>query len=350
MYAVRLIMACLLSLCIGTTCLAATFEKVSSSFSIVRNGHISSSFSNQTLAADLNGSWTADDFDTNSIIWGVSPILKEGTAYLMSLDSAENAETRLFYDRPGGGAAASTRTAADASDPYHNRVYTGAYHRPVITFWQPGWYTPHTYDINMNVKTEATVYYRIMPLNGENAGAEVTLTAEGWTEHEENSTGPLAFAYHINYLTNTASSPVYIINPSAGGVWRTIDGKTSFTARIGDIIGMKTSVYSSIGPISGTIPEWGGREYMPLGLFTASQISVTMTPKLPGDMNNDGVLSLDDAILGLQVVSGLAPAGIRSDAGGDVNGDNKIGLEEAIYIIQKMADLRPNEQVPVANY
>lgn len=46
------------------------------------------------------------------------------------------------------------------------------------------------------------------------------------------------------------------MNPSTGGIWRTIDGTTTFTARIGDIIGMRTSVESSVGPIGGAIPSW----------------------------------------------------------------------------------------------
>ena len=64
---------------------------------------------------------------------------------------------------------------------------------------------------------------------------------------------------------------------------------------------------------------------------------------LKGDMNDDGAVNLADAILVLNVIGGLNPAGIRADyatSGTDVNGDNKIGLAEAIYILQKVAEMR----------
>lgn len=59
--------------------------------------------------------------------------------------------------------------------------------------------------------------------------------------------------------------------------------------------------------------------------------------KLMHDINGDGQVDLTDAILCLQVLSGLAPDGIRLTA--DVNGDGKIGMAEAIYSLQKVAGL-----------
>jgi hypothetical protein len=339
MYAVRLLMVCLLSLSIGITCQAATFEKVSSSFSVFRDAHLSCTPSD-VGSLDAFISETVDDFSTNSVSWGYTPILKTGTAFLMSLNSTENAETAMYYDGTGGG----------GSDPYHNRVMTTAYHSPVFTFWQPGWNTPHTYDIDLAVQTKATAYYKIAPLIGEKDGDEIILTIEGLAQHEENQTGPNVFSIHTNYLTNTASSPDYIINPSKGGIWLTIDGITTFTAHIGDIIGMRTSVDSSVGPIEGGIASAPMVDhYMPCGLFASSSINVSLPlpvpPGLPGDINADAFISLDDAILGLQVVSGLNPDGIRPDYVGaeiDISGDNKIGLEEMIYILQTVAGLGEN--------
>ncbi len=66
-------------------------------------------------------------------------------------------------------------------------------------------------------------------------------------------------------------------------------------------------------------------------------------PAKKGDVNGDGDVDLTDAILALQVVSGINPAGVRSDyasSGADVNGDGKIGIEEVIYILQKLSGLR----------
>jgi YD repeat-containing protein len=63
----------------------------------------------------------------------------------------------------------------------------------------------------------------------------------------------------------------------------------------------------------------------------------------PGDINGDGAAGLGDAILVLQAISGMNPAGIRSDyktSGADVNTDQKVGHEEALYILQKAAGVR----------
>ena len=69
--------------------------------------------------------------------------------------------------------------------------------------------------------------------------------------------------------------------------------------------------------------------------------AITANFILKGDINNDGSVTLTDAILALQVVSGVTPATPLSKWG-DVNGDGKIGLAEVIYILQKVAGMRQN--------
>ena len=73
-------------------------------------------------------------------------------------------------------------------------------------------------------------------------------------------------------------------------------------------------------------------------------INITAELKaLKADIDSDGDVDLHDAILAIQVCTGLTPNGIRSDfvsSGADVNGDNKIGLEEVVYILQKVSGLR----------
>ena len=62
---------------------------------------------------------------------------------------------------------------------------------------------------------------------------------------------------------------------------------------------------------------------------------------IQGDINGDGTVNLADAILAIQIISGIPPAvTVKKEA--DVNGDNKIGIEEAIYILQFIAGLRLN--------
>lgn len=63
------------------------------------------------------------------------------------------------------------------------------------------------------------------------------------------------------------------------------------------------------------------------------------TEILPGDINNDGVVNLTDAILALQVSSAVnIMARVYNEA--DVNGDQKIGLPEMIFILQKASGAR----------
>lgn len=62
-----------------------------------------------------------------------------------------------------------------------------------------------------------------------------------------------------------------------------------------------------------------------------------------GDIDGNGLVNLADAVLALQVVAGMQPAGIRNDyatSGADATGDGKIGLPEVIHIIQVLAGLR----------
>jgi M6 family metalloprotease-like protein len=59
----------------------------------------------------------------------------------------------------------------------------------------------------------------------------------------------------------------------------------------------------------------------------------------PGDVNFSGDVDLADAILSIQVLAGMTPAGaVCKEA--DVDGDWKIGMAEVIYIMQKVAGMR----------
>jgi YD repeat-containing protein len=66
---------------------------------------------------------------------------------------------------------------------------------------------------------------------------------------------------------------------------------------------------------------------------------ISTTSVLKGDINNDGTVTLADAVLILQVISGLPPAASVNNAA-DVNSDGKVGLPEALYILQKAAGAR----------
>ncbi len=74
-----------------------------------------------------------------------------------------------------------------------------------------------------------------------------------------------------------------------------------------------------------------------LVLFASSR---SYTRNTPGDINGDGFINLDDAVLTLQVLaSHSTQQNINLNA--EVNNDSKIGLEEAVYILQKLCVLYP---------
>lgn len=66
-----------------------------------------------------------------------------------------------------------------------------------------------------------------------------------------------------------------------------------------------------------------------------------------GDIDNNRKMELQDAILALQLVSGITPPTpvFKSSA---ISGNQKIGLAEVIYILQVLSDARiPTDQIPI---
>jgi hypothetical protein len=60
----------------------------------------------------------------------------------------------------------------------------------------------------------------------------------------------------------------------------------------------------------------------------------------PGDLNLDGIIDLTDAIIALQVMSGISTLNQSQMSYADINQDGRIGLPEAIYVLQEVAGLR----------
>ena len=74
-------------------------------------------------------------------------------------------------------------------------------------------------------------------------------------------------------------------------------------------------------------------------------ITVASPPLPGGDVNEDGYVTLADAVLAMQFAARITPPAGAIQQGyapstGDVNADGKIGLAEVIYILQKVAGMR----------
>ncbi len=60
------------------------------------------------------------------------------------------------------------------------------------------------------------------------------------------------------------------------------------------------------------------------------------TLAIPGDVNGDGKVNLDDAILALQIIAKLDTGDTKIYVRADVDGNKKIGIEEVLYILRKI--------------
>jgi len=76
------------------------------------------------------------------------------------------------------------------------------------------------------------------------------------------------------------------------------------------------------------------------GLPDTDTVLINVSNKIiVGDVDDNGVVGLSDAILALQVLTGMEQSSVVHKEA-DVNNDGKIGLVEAIYILQTVAGLR----------
>ena len=103
-----------------------------------------------------------------------------------------------------------------------------------------------------------------------------------------------------------------------------------------DYIEIKSTILNTVDRISALSDKTvsGGR-------LNAKNALCSLNP-VAGDLTCDGIVALDDAVLGLQVLAGVDPPLCTAciSAGIDVNGDGLISAEEALYVLQKVSGLR----------
>ena len=111
-----------------------------------------------------------------------------------------------------------------------------------------------------------------------------------------------------------------------------------------DYTGGTSVTLTAIADAKNTFTGWSGggcsgTETCVVTVSPAVTVTATFIPVIKGDINRDDVVDLADAILILQVISGVLPTAII-ERSADVDNDGKLGLAEAIYIFQKLAGLR----------
>jgi len=98
----------------------------------------------------------------------------------------------------------------------------------------------------------------------------------------------------------------------------------------------------TIGSVTGCSGILDGNVYTISEVTQSCNVSVQFSRDhdvLPGNVNDDDGIDLADAILALQVISGVPESeDVYSDA--DVDGDGRIGLSEAVFVLQVLGGLR----------
>ena len=97
--------------------------------------------------------------------------------------------------------------------------------------------------------------------------------------------------------------------------------------------------FLGIGRAHGTHQGWSNSDIIVMNIFDPCGTWVYPPEQIPGDLNADDELNLEDAVLALMILSGnTVGTGISLDR--EVDGDGKVGLADAIYILEKVAGLR----------
>jgi hypothetical protein len=326
-------------------CGAATFEKVSVSYSVSRQGILQCPLANNPTDLSWTFSQTIDGFNITSTFWSDTPILRKDNDLLVRIDDVNNVGSDMYADQSGG-----EEGSMETGGKIYSRVNAYTFQRPIFEVWRTAYGSSYT--LNMSVATNTEAYYRIRAVDGENEGDEVTLKIDGWTSTSHSSRGPDGTAIvqiispaGVTGFNNIAYTPDYV--NQSDGVWHNVPGIRYSTARIGDVIGLRTAVFSAMGPVMGaSIKNWFNNYYSPCSFTASSNLNASIVPKpVPGDVDGNNVVNISDAIIALQALSGMEPFRLRYDyvaAGIDISGDNKVGLEEVIGIIQITAGLRQN--------
>jgi hypothetical protein len=88
----------------------------------------------------------------------------------------------------------------------------------------------------------------------------------------------------------------------------------------------------------------GGAGACAVAMGEARSVAAGFRNVLAGDINDSRSVDLADAILAMQLLSGVVTAETAYRQA-DVNGDRRIGTDDALYVLQSLAGIRPSGQV-----
>ncbi|MBU4449632.1 MAG: exo-alpha-sialidase, partial [Proteobacteria bacterium] len=282
-----------------------------------------------------------------------------GNIFVVYSDTTSDGEGDLYVAKSANGGSSFTYALA-ADSTYRQQEY------PRI-FIDANDYVNLLWNDNRDNTSYGSVYYTRSVDGGASYEANVNIRSSGGISNgslyvdsgivnivvTDYKTSPFStIFYRLTWLTDTApvitsagtasgtvnQSFTYLItatnSPTSYAVSGLLPAGLSVNQSTGLISGMPTA--SGTFNVTVNAANAGGTGSKTVTITIAASISI-----IPGDLNNDRVVDLADAILGLQITGGIKPVvAILKEA--DVNGDNKIGIEEVIYILQFIAGLRSN--------
>lgn len=227
---------------------------------------------------------------------------------------------------------------------------------PVTTANPPGNTYVGSFSVSLLGNETATIYYTI-------DGAVPDINSTEYTDPIQitNTTTLRFFAVDSSGNIEDVKTETYVINSAPiiiGGPPSGTCNFSDFTVNIGgtgvvaykyrlddglwsDEIGVTSPIQLS------DLSEGGYNLYVigkdSIGNWQAEAEATTASWEIdivaPGDINDDGHVDLADAVLAIQIVSGMIPTEIIHKQA-DINEDGKIGVQEVTYILQKVSGLR----------
>lgn len=139
--------------------------------------------------------------------------------------------------------------------------------------------------------------------------------------------------------SKSATGVVSVTTSPSSCTWTSVSNNSWVTITSGDSGSGNSMVSYTISANNG--PARTGTITIGGQIFTVTQNAPVYN--LKGDLDNDGTITMADAIIALQVMAEMQPSALRSDystANTDVSGDGKVGMSELFYILQKVVGTR----------